>query len=411
MTSFTSSLSHSYLHSLSLSLSLLSAISDFRAVGSYELDYSLDFSLLSRRASVSLTPSLVSRAEGYVRTDGVLYASVTLEGSILEASLPLSLQQNFLEWPLTARYIYTGSPSNLDPLKSFSSIDVCLSSNSISLSVSLSLSLSLPPSLPPSLSLSNSSQMDLVLSPTSLSLTSQLAQTTGAGEFLTEEILQTDTLWYYSIPPLNRDEFYYQGSLVDESPPQFTTPPYSNAGCYVSQLALGDFSRPLLEVEFELSEPQGLSSTAYQVGSFSKGDDIIGKSKIAGNRIVIPHQLIPASPIHVTVVATNLNGQESLATCSLPSYYDRSPPLARITPIRSVSSHPSKISALFALFDEFGLGMPLEVAIGTVPGDYGNDVMDWVNFNLSAITTPPDDNEEALNLFSFKRVSLHFCLK
>lgn len=77
---------------------------DFRAVGDYELQYSVDVSLLSGRSSVSVTPSLVSRAEGSVRTEGIVYATVTLEGSVLEASLPLTLWQNFYNWPLTARY-------------------------------------------------------------------------------------------------------------------------------------------------------------------------------------------------------------------------------------------------------------------------------------------------------------------
>ena len=80
---------------------------DFHGVGDYELSYSLDMSLLSRQATVSVTPSLSSRAHGYMRTSGggVQYATVTLEGTVLEASLPLTLWHNFLEWPLTARYI------------------------------------------------------------------------------------------------------------------------------------------------------------------------------------------------------------------------------------------------------------------------------------------------------------------
>lgn len=247
--------------------------------------------------------------------------------------------------------------------------------------------------------------MDLVLSPSSLSLTSQLAQTTGAGEFVSEEILQTDTLWYYSIPSLNRDEFYYQDALIDKTPPKFTTLSYADSDCYVRQLAVGDFYSPLFEIEFDISEPQGLMSTAYQVGSAPKTDDIIKYSQLVGSRIVIPHQLRPTIPIHVTVTATNLNGQETLASCSMPSY-DRSPPLARISPVRPVSSHPNRIAALFSLFDEYGIDTPLQVAIGTVPGEYGDDVMDWMNFDLSTIATPPPENGDVLNLFSFKRVSI-----
>ena len=245
--------------------------------------------------------------------------------------------------------------------------------------------------------------MDLVLAPTSLSLTAQLAQTTGAGEFATEEILQTDTLWNYNVPSFNRDEFYYRGSLADESPPEFVRLPYSDSDCYVRQLPVQDHQNTLFELEFSLTEPQGELSTTYQLGTAPRNDDIIGASAISGRRIVVPHWLIPASPIHVTVVVTNLGGEQSLASCSLPSF-DRSSPLARITPIRPRSSHPHKISALFTLFDEFGLDTPIQVAIGTVPGDYGSDIMDWVNFDLSAISIPPTDDGEPLAQFSFKRV-------
>ena len=252
-------------------------------------------------------------------------------------------------------------------------------------------------------------QMDLVLSPSSLSLTSQLTQITGAGEFAGEEILQTETLWYYTIPPLNRDEFYYQGSLVDETPAEFAVLPYAESDCFVRQLPLGDYSNPTFEVEFNIAEPQGLLGVAYQVGSAPKTDDIIANTRLGGNRLVVPHPLIPNQPIHLTVIATNLNRRETFALCTLPSY-DRSPPLARITPIRPVSSHPSKIAALFSLFDEYGLGTPLQVAIGTVPGEHGNDVMDWVNFNLSDISTPPPEDGSVFNLFSFKRVSVYMLI-
>lgn len=253
-----------------------------------------------------------------------------------------------------------------------------------------------------------SSQMDLVLSPTSLSLTSQLVQITGAGEFVSEEILQTDTLWYYFIPSLNRDEFYYQGSLVDESPPQFTSFSYASSECFARQLALGDYHSPVFEIEFNVSEPQGLMNIGFQIGSAPKRDDIIEYTGLRGSRIVIPQQLIPDTPIYVTVAATNLNGDEAIATCIMPSY-DRSPPLARINPIRPVSSHSHKISALFSLFDESGIDTPLHVAIGTVPGEFGNDVMDWTTFDLSGITTPPPDNGDSLNLFSFRRVRILLC--
>lgn len=246
--------------------------------------------------------------------------------------------------------------------------------------------------------------MDLVLSPTTITLTSQLARSSGAGEFAEVEILETDMLWDYFIPPLNRDEFYYQGSLADDTPPEFITLPYTDSSCFVRQLSLGDYRNPMFEIEFEVSEPEGLSNLAYLVGSEANTDDIIEHIRVGGKRIAVPHHLVPGQPIFVTVIATNLNRVQTRATCSLP-VYDRSPPLARITPIRLISSHPTKIAVLFSLFDEYGLDTPLQVSIGTVPGEYGNDIMDWVDFDIETIATPPFEDGDVLNLFSFKRVS------
>jgi len=80
--------------------------------------------------------------------------------------------------------------------------------------------------------------------------------------------------------------------------------------------------------------------------------------------------------------------------------------MARINPIRTISSHPSKIQALVVLFDEFGFDSVQEIAIGTIPGESGSDVLPWRQFDATQIDTPPDMAGNVLNLFSFSRVSL-----
>lgn len=245
--------------------------------------------------------------------------------------------------------------------------------------------------------------MDVVLAPTSLILTSQLVQTTGAGEFAGQETLEVQTLWEYSIPPLNRDEFYYEGALLDDTPPGFIPLSYvgtDQSDCFVRQLPGRQYSNPAFELEFEVVEWQSVVNITYKVGSFEMGGNIIPETELGGKRVVVPNELIPAHRIFFTVLATNLNGGQSIASCQLP-VFDRSPPMARITPVRSISSHPSKIQALVVLFDEFGLEDSLEIAMGTVPGEYGNDTLPWRPFNTALIYTPP-----AGNAFSFSRVSV-----
>lgn len=83
--------------------------------------------------------------------------------------------------------------------------------------------------------------------------------------------------------------------------------------------------------------------------------------------------------------------------------YDRSPPLGRIEPIKTLTSNPSEFVVLLTLFDEFGLEDMQQVAIGTVPGQQGTDIADWQPVSTSDINTLPSGG--GLSLYSFPRVS------
>ena len=249
--------------------------------------------------------------------------------------------------------------------------------------------------------------MDIVLAPSTLNLTTQLIQLTGAGEFADQEVLETQTLWEYSIPPLNRDEFYYEGRLADVTAPLFVPLSYASADqsdCFVRQLPGRPYGNPAFELEFDLSEPESVLNITYRAGNLINGGNVISETELGGSRVVVPHNLLPAQEVFFTVSATNLNNLQMLASCSL-HVYDRSPPMARINPVRAVSSHPAKIRALVVLFDEFRLDTLHEIAIGTVPGGSGDDVLPWQPFNVTQIYMPPDMAGDVLNLFSFSRVS------
>ena len=250
--------------------------------------------------------------------------------------------------------------------------------------------------------------MDIVLVPSDFNLTTQLVQRIGAGQFAEQEILQSNTVWQYSIPPLNSDEFYYQGTLSDATPPQYTPLVYSPASdCFVRQLPNRDYNNPAFEIEFEVTDHQSVLNLTYFVGTFLNGQNVLGKTELGGKRIVIPHYLLPEEDIYFTIVARNLENVESFASCTLPDgvYYDRSPPLARINPIREISGHPSQIEALVVLFDEYGFDVPQEIAIGLVPGESGTDVMPWTQFDASSIGTQPSIVNDVMDLFSFGRVN------
>ena len=249
--------------------------------------------------------------------------------------------------------------------------------------------------------------MDLILEPTSLNLTTQLIQRTGAGEFADEEVLESEVLWSYEIPSINRNEFYYQGTYTDETPPTFIPLSYSNgSNCYIRQLTGREYINPGFEIEFTIEEQESLTDLFYRIGTFDNGNDVISITEINGQRLVMPHLLLSTNQMTATITATNQNGQESVAMCRLQNY-DLSPPQARVIPISDITSHPNQFEVLLVLFDEYGLTDNMEVAVGTIPGDEGNDLLDWITLTTSMIDEIPD--ETGLGLYSFGRVCTCTC--
>lgn len=259
------------------------------------------------------------------------------------------------------------------------------------------------------LSLFFSSSMDIVLVPSSLTLTSQLFRHT-TGSSAEPELLQTSVEWEYSIPPLHRDEFYFQGALQDFTPPVFFPLSVSDSpgACFVRQLPGRSHSNPAFELLFDVSDEQSMLSLTFGVGANEHSDDVVPSFRLGGNGgLTIYDVLLPEVQLTFTVTATNQNGVPSFASCSLPGghFYDRSPPLGRINPVGAVSSHPDMIEALVVLFDEFGLTEVQEIAIGRLRGQGGDDILPWTPFNTSLIETRPVGSGESLmDLYSFGRV-------
>lgn len=81
----------------------LSFTTDISVVGAYQLNYTLDIGLLSKTCDLSMTPSFLARVQGSVRVGSTVFATVDLEGVMLETVLPLELRQDAASWPLTAR--------------------------------------------------------------------------------------------------------------------------------------------------------------------------------------------------------------------------------------------------------------------------------------------------------------------
>jgi len=76
---------------------------DFSGVGTYQLNASVFAGFLSGQYQLLSTPTFSASTQGSVRVGGTTYADVSLQGTLLETELPLSLVQNYASWPLQAR--------------------------------------------------------------------------------------------------------------------------------------------------------------------------------------------------------------------------------------------------------------------------------------------------------------------
>jgi len=253
--------------------------------------------------------------------------------------------------------------------------------------------------------------MDLTLSPSELNLVARLIRQTGAGAFADLEIIDSQNLWQYSVPPVHREEYAYTGVTEDETVPTFTQLSYGSSvappSCYVRQLPNRSYNCPAFEIEVNLQDCEDYLSVTFVVGTHVDGSDVFQLHKFTGQRLVIPDTLDTGRRLFVTVAAANSMGLTNIARCELATY-DTSPPTARINPRALFSSHPSQLETLIALFDEYGLIDTYEIAIATYPGEYDN-VLEWQLFDTNMVDTPPTMPLSNTSLFSAQRVSFIMC--
>ena len=76
----------------------------FTSTGHYQTNISINAHLLSQNVEVNVTPNLWARVDGNMKVGNALYATVQLQGVLVDTTLPLTLNQDFGSWPLVARY-------------------------------------------------------------------------------------------------------------------------------------------------------------------------------------------------------------------------------------------------------------------------------------------------------------------
>ena len=77
---------------------------EFSSYGRYDFNMSLYAGLLSRTADINITPKVWGRVEGSMKVGDAIFATVVIDGVLLNASLPLNIKQDHSQWPLLARW-------------------------------------------------------------------------------------------------------------------------------------------------------------------------------------------------------------------------------------------------------------------------------------------------------------------
>ena len=81
----------------------MSFIAAFTSTGHYMTNFSFESQLLSEEVEVRLSPQVWSSVNGSMRVGSATFALVEIEGTLVDATLPLTIKQNFSTWPLIAR--------------------------------------------------------------------------------------------------------------------------------------------------------------------------------------------------------------------------------------------------------------------------------------------------------------------
>ena len=82
------------------------SISAFSSFGQYNTNISLKANLLSRHVEVGVVPEVWAKVEGDMKVGDAIYATVDIQGQLLNTSLPLTIIQDYGNWPQLARYVH-----------------------------------------------------------------------------------------------------------------------------------------------------------------------------------------------------------------------------------------------------------------------------------------------------------------
>ncbi|KAK7493720.1 hypothetical protein BaRGS_00015049 [Batillaria attramentaria] len=137
------------------------------------------------------------------------------------------------------------------------------------------------------------------------------------------------------------------------------------------------------EIHFTAEDKESGLRLFYAVGDNPTGTNVVPWTEIQGGSLLVPAVLPCGIPLYFLVSATNCQGLEFTAMCSIPTY-DCTVPDGRVDAGYRCTSHPSELSARVIFYDDSELvKRSLAHAVGYSPGVFGNEVVDWLPLNVT----------------------------
>ena len=208
------------------------------------------------------------------------------------------------------------------------------------------------------------------------------------------------TIFEYKVPLINKNIYNKHSLDKDIEPPQLMprtvnlqhdfdsdTPESVREEREVSETCLVRqvIGRPYYDTAFRLDiyawDPLSDVKYSYAIGTHSGGTNLANWTEMGGNSLLAPAKLPGGIPLYWTVKATNSEGLEATAQCSLNTF-DSTQPYGRVEHSYKFSSHPTKLSASVVVFDDSPLVNTHYKAVGFSPGQYGSQFVDWQELNL-----------------------------
>lgn len=198
-------------------------------------------------------------------------------------------------------------------------------------------------------------------------------------------------VWTFTADAIKKNIFTKKDDKKDESKPEFLPetiddPAGTVTKCVVKQVEGRDHTDPAFVLEAYGQDDNSGLTVHYAIGTFPGGTNVQDWTKMGGTTLLAPQMLPGGIPLYWTVKAANEQGDEVKIQCQLTTY-DSTLPDGRIEPAYPLTSNPAKMAGTLITLDDSELTTDQNfAALGVGVGPEGNQLVDWYEIDLKAVS-------------------------